>query len=240
MGSGVKPHRAGITFVSAGGGQSGGMTDNVANHGDPGVSCIGNGGRCVDLGGASGDPGQITTKVAIAYQAGDLVTLSFMARGNVGQRLAGELSAGFTFMAPMAFEYFTGGSFALASGSAGDTVFGLYAFDELQPNDPYAPYTMAFIGSEAGSAFFDILSFGGPGGPILDDVTVDIQAAAVPEPLVWAVMVLGLAGVGSTLRRRAERRGAARAYAARHVRRSTGTRPRRQQRARRRHWLPAD
>lgn len=47
-----------------------------------------------------------------------------------------------------------------------------------------------------------LLSFGFTGPLQIDDVVLDQAVAGVPEPTTWAMMILGFAMVGGTLRRR--------------------------------------
>jgi hypothetical protein len=51
------------------------------------------------------------------------------------------------------------------------------------------PVTLTFASGDSGT----------PYGPVVGGVSI---GSAVPEPAAWALMLIGLAGVGSTLRRR--------------------------------------
>jgi hypothetical protein len=62
---------------------------------------------------------------------------------------------------------------------------------------PYTPYTLHFTGASGQVAFTDL----GPAnqqGDLVDNVVV----STVPEPVTWAMMLVGLGGVGGVLRSR--------------------------------------
>ena len=69
------------------------------------------------------------------------------------------------------------------------------------PSQPYTKYTFHFTGTGS-----DTVSFGETNDPdydALDNIAVTSGVAAVPEPASWALMVLGVGGVGFGMRRRA-------------------------------------
>jgi hypothetical protein len=64
---------------------------------------------------------------------------------------------------------------------------------------PYTLYTLEFTGASGKVEFTDT----GPAtqqGDLLDNVSV--SSSAVPEPMTWALMLVGVAGVGGSLRAR--------------------------------------
>jgi len=93
--------------------------------------------------------------------------------------------------------------------SAGDFT-GVFGYDtslhtQGQPS-PWTSFSFNFTASSASTtlafeSFFPNAT--GPGsnfGALLDNVNVTV--AAVPEPTTWAMMILGMAGVGISMRRR--------------------------------------
>jgi uncharacterized protein (TIGR03118 family) len=60
------------------------------------------------------------------------------------------------------------------------------------------------VGNGGNGGLSDALYFtaGGPDAGLLGSISASAAAAAVPEPASWAIMILGLGGVGASLRRR--------------------------------------
>jgi len=66
------------------------------------------------------------------------------------------------------------------------------------PAQPYTRYSFTFVGTGA-----DLLTLGLRNDPSYDALdNVSISAGGVPEPATWAVMLLGILGVGAQLRMR--------------------------------------
>lgn len=64
----------------------------------------------------------------------------------------------------------------------------------------YLPYSFSFVGT--GSDSLSIGAVNSSGFYYVDGVTVEPAAAGVPEPATWALMLVGLGGIGAVLRRR--------------------------------------
>lgn len=178
-------------------------TVDVVNHGSFGINCAGGAGKCVDLDGSTGNAG-IMTSNPFAFDAGDIVTLTFQARGNDRGGALDTLTAGFSFLGATDGTSFSGGGFGAGGGAfLGATTLSFS--DTLASEDPYAAYTLGFTAASAGSLNVFINAAGGDNvGPILDNVGLDITApnGVIPEPATWAMMVLGFGGLGAMLRRR--------------------------------------
>ena len=158
----------------------------------------------VDLDGSGGVGGQLETKMSFNFDAGELVTLSFIASGNQRNATSDNLFGGFDFGAALptfAFIGFTGFDNATPTGAQ------LLGIDtSVAGFQPYTPYSLSFRALSSGSftAVFGTGSgLGGSDneGPIFDNVSI----TAVPEPGTWAMMILGFAGVGAALRNRRRR-----------------------------------
>lgn len=161
-------------------------------------------GSYVDLDGTSADGGTIITKAIFAFDAGDLVTMSFDASGNqLRQRLAADddIMAGFRFAgATPVHNYRLGGGFGdldLGSLTEAETSNGVVT----AWNSTWRTYTVSFKAGAAGSlqAFLGTNSDDNY-GPMVDNFRLTI-ASAVPEPVTWVMMVVGFGGVGVTFRR---------------------------------------
>lgn len=178
-------------------------TVDVVNHGSFGINCFGAAGRCVDLDGSTSNAG-IMRSGSFAFGAGDVVLLTFQARGNDRGGALDTLTAGFNFLAATDGTGVSGGGFGAGGGAfLGQT--SLSFSDTLASEDPYAAYTVAFTAANAGSLSVFFSAAGGDNlGPILDNVTLDIRSAngVIPEPGTWALMLLGFGGLGAMLRRR--------------------------------------
>lgn len=165
-------------------------------------------GSYVDLDGTSAAGGTIVTKAIFAFDAGDLVTMSFDASGNqLRQRLAADddIVAGFRFAgATPVHNYRLGGGFGdldLGSLTGAETSNGVVT----AWNSTWRTYTVSFKAGTAGSlqAFLGTNSDDNY-GPMVDNFRLTIASTA-PEPVTWAMMVLGFGGVGITFRRSRQR-----------------------------------
>lgn len=131
------------------------------------------GGQCVDLDGSSRDAGVLSRSFALT--GGTLYTLSFDLSGN---------KRGGTDDVTILF------------GSSSLVLTGLLAAQ------PYATYSLDFTPGADGTFDVSFANAGGDNvGALLDNVA--INAGVVPEPGTYALMLAGLAAVGSLARRRA-------------------------------------
>jgi hypothetical protein len=64
--------------------------------------------------------------------------------------------------------------------------------------DPFVTHTITFSTAASGHLVFTDLGPSNQQGNLLDNITL----ASVPEPATWAMMIMGLAGVGAALRNR--------------------------------------
>lgn len=180
-------------FASTGGG----TTDLVAD-GDFSIACFGS---CVDLDGSPG-PGQLTSLDSFAFNAGDLVRLTFDIGGSQRRSGSDNFFAGFTFgSATMLNDYgfnFSGSDIVVlpSTSTTAITTSSGVAFDA-----PFFTRSIFFTAGSAGSLNFNFGSDSADNvGPLLDNVSLEI-GAPVPEPATWAMMIFGFGLVGSALRR---------------------------------------
>ncbi|MGH6992997.1 MAG: PEPxxWA-CTERM sorting domain-containing protein [Caulobacteraceae bacterium] len=147
-------------------------TDLVSN-GTYGITCFGGAGGCVDLDGTTGSGNNPAgvLRSNAAFAAGSYI-LSFELSGN--QRGA---TAQTTSVSLGNFSH----SFTLASGA------------------PFATEDFNFA-TTGGNLTFTEHGPSDQQGNILDDVTLSLNSA-VPEPGAWALMILGIGGVGAALRK---------------------------------------
>jgi len=186
----------------------GGATDLIHTGNQFSIDCAGGSGACVDLDGSPG-PGELTSKAFFAFNAGDVVRLSYDLSGN--QRIGGsdDWYSGFTFAGltqinDYGFNYF---------GS--DNIVNDYLTTNISTSssdvlgDAFTTKSIFFTAGTAGSVQFFIGSGSVDNrGPILDNVTLSI-GGAVPEPATWAMMIMGFGVIGSAMRRRTRVRYAA-------------------------------
>lgn len=176
-----------------------GSVDLVNQTNSFGITCAG---ACVDLAGTPGF-GAITSK-SIAFNAGQLVTVSFTLSGNQRDLDTDDFFAGISFTPA------TSGFFNVISGPpsfdapgvqnmlegtpytesiVGDRAFLTYSYN-FTPSNAGA-FTMTYGASFAANDYI---------GPVVGDVLV--TGAAVPEPATWALMIGGFGLAGTALRRR--------------------------------------
>jgi hypothetical protein len=156
----------------------------------------------VDLDGTSG-PGAIESKLAYAFNAGDLVTLSLVAGGAQRGSQTDDLFVRLLFGASQQANNLTGTGYF--NGAFGNVVinptFTLPV--NIAGSAPFGPAALSFVAGSAGSFKFQIGTNSGNNiGPLLDSVQLDIGAGAVPEPATWAMMIAGFGLAGTAMRRR--------------------------------------
>jgi PEP-CTERM motif len=182
---------------------------DLIKSGDYGINCAGGSGSCVDLDGSKDIAGTLVSGL-YSFNPGDLITLSFDLSGN--QRGVGRLDgffAGFFFINPynLTSTNATGG--VLSPGPFLNFASANYAgtFGNVTPNAPFSTYTLTArtaIGGQLRALIGQDTRQPGANdnvGPILDNVRLSI-AGAVPEPATWAMMLVGFALIGTSMRRK--------------------------------------
>jgi hypothetical protein len=168
---------------------------------DYGIICAGGSGSCVDLSGTPG-PGGLISKLSYAFSAGDLVTLTFDISGN--QRTGAgddQFDAGFNLTGTV-HDYTLDGTYAHFVAFGGGDVSDLKVIVSGFANgNSFFTYVQSFRATTDGTAqiFFSTPEDGNI-GPLLDNVSLDITGGGVPEPATWAMLLLGMFGMGAMVR----------------------------------------
>ena len=177
-------------------------TVDLVKSGDFGITCAGGAGSCVDLDGSTGNSG-LTSSASYSFTAGDEVALSYLFSGNQRGGAADSFTAYLNIAASTSVS-----SWGYRSSFYGNVTFGpanttgfTLSVSSIGSADPFRDLEFFFVASEAGAVSFQFQDGGNDNvGVILDDVSLSI--AAVPEPSVWAMMILGFGAVGAAIRRR--------------------------------------
>jgi hypothetical protein len=169
-----------------------------------GITCAGGAGGCVDLDGSTSDAGVLNSTGIYAFGVGDVVTLAFSISGNQRGGASDTWQGQFDFGSLISlsnYGFSVNGS-PVNLGPA-DTTFYSLSSGSIGAAAPFSNYTMFFTAAEAGTLTFKFFTTGNDNvGPILDNVSLDVAAGAVPEPATWGMMIGGFALAGAAMRRR--------------------------------------
>ena len=177
-------------------------TVDLVRSGDFGITCAGGAGSCVDLDGSTGDAG-LTSSGSYAFNAGDRVGLSFLFSGNQRGGAVDFFRTRFDFASTVA------GVFGSESTTLGSQNYGAFNTSgalridifNIPSNFAMTDFEFYFIANNAGTVNFTFEDFGNDNiGVIIDNVVLDVTG--VPEPSVWAMMILGFGVVGAATRKR--------------------------------------
>lgn len=165
-------------------------------------------GNVLDING-TGASGLITSLASFAFNAGDVIALSFDLGGSQRGGAGDIFNTSFLFVGDTAYSDLSGTG--LYSGlSGGGTTSTLLESLFVTGTTPFTSSSIQFVAQNAGTLRF---SFGSPStdniGPLLDNIRLDVtgdpsptDVTAVPEPATWAMLVFGFAITGLVLRRR--------------------------------------
>jgi hypothetical protein len=175
-------------------------TVDLVRSGEFGITCR-SGNYCVDLDGTTGGAGALILTTPFAYEAGDIVTVSWWASGN--QR--GGANDGLGTLLTLGDDVsildvvVTIGDTDIPVGDL--TVDALFFEDGFAPTTPFRRYGWRFTAVADGSLELVFQDQGDDNwGVILDDVS--FTAAPIPEAVTWAMLIAGFGLVGATARRR--------------------------------------
>jgi hypothetical protein len=164
-------------------------------------------GNVLDING-TGASGLITTLASFAFNAGDVIALSFDLGGSQRNGLGDIFNTSFLFGGNTGYSGLSGtGLFSGLSGSAATSNLSNSIF--VSGATPFTSSSISFIAQNAGSLRF---SFSSPSddniGPLLDNISLEVTPGTTPsafspnpEPATWATMLLGFGLIGVAMRR---------------------------------------
>ena len=174
---------------------------SLFRNGSNGINCSG---LCVAFDGLD-FPSSITAKQTFSFVLGDVMRFSFDVSGN--QRSA-EVDNIFLrlmfgsaqqFTSYSSFFGFPGGSTSPGSFASTFTI----ARSGIAQTAPFANFWLEFTAATSGSVQYALGSNSVDGfGPVVDNVLVTRNAAVVPEPSAWTMILAGLCVLSSVARRR--------------------------------------
>lgn len=180
------------------------VTGNVdlVKSGNFGITCSGS---CVDLDGSSG-PGRITSLQSFAFAAGDVVRYTISMSGNQRNGSSDGFYLGFDFGGSTSLLNYgynfanLGGTDQIVLSTVTPAISTSYT---IAGNEGFGNYSLFFTAGSAGTLQFYVGTNSADNiGPLADSVKLTIDAAAVPEPAAWAMMLAGFGLVGAAMRRR--------------------------------------
>lgn len=181
-------------------------TVDLIRSGDAGITCAGGSGSCVDLDGSTGTPGEIISKSAFAFDAGDAVTIRFNASGSQRSSVSDFLLFTLNFTTPTTWSSY---SADFAGNTFGSVVplfvgSGFGTGRNIGGSEGWSGYIFTFIATNAGSFRLSLGTTSGDNiGPVIDNVGITkLGSTVVPEPGTYALMLTGLALLGGVARRR--------------------------------------
>jgi hypothetical protein len=179
-----------------------GTVDLIAS-GDYGIDCVGGTGACVDLNGSSNESSRLDV-ASFNFLANTEYTFSFDLSGNQRGGPDNNWFVGVSYDANNVYNFFRlGGAFGnfdvlQGFGTTGSSTGGITA-----SATPFQTYSIGFSLQNAGAATFYIgSSDASNAGPIIDNLVVTGDTAAVPEPASWAMLITGFGLIGAAARRR--------------------------------------
>lgn len=190
-----------LSYASFANWEVGEGTVDLIRSGQFGITCR-SGNYCVDLDGSTFAAGALSLNAPIAFDAGDLITVSWWLSGNQrnGQVDGFEalVSIGETPMAFTELVVTIAGVDIPAADAFGNALF----FEDGIPGQRgYLRYGWQFRAGAAGELSLSFQNAGGDNvGTILDDVNI---RSVIPEPASWALLIAGFGMVGAAARRRA-------------------------------------
>ena len=170
-----------------------------------GIACSG-GSRCLDLDGSStGGPTRLST-ASYAFAAGDTVRFALDLSGNQRGGADDDYQLGFQFGGNVLLSNRGYNFFGSDVNFGGSSISGFGVSTGISSGDPFARRSVFFTALQAGSVTFSLSTLSADDfGPIVDNVSIDLTNAGVPEPATWAMMIGGMGVAGGALRRRAKR-----------------------------------
>ena len=121
--------------------------------------------------------------------------------GGVAVHLLSGLKAGKTYYLSLLVggDNRPGSPYVLNGAVNGGSLFSYAGVDLARGTNPGTPLTYAFQAQAGANTLRFSQASVTQGSPIIDNVTI---STGVPEPMTWALMILGFGGAGAMLRRR--------------------------------------
>ena len=121
--------------------------------------------------------------------------------GGVAFHLLSGLTAGRTYNVSLLVtgDNRPGSAYVLKGDANGSALFTYNGADLARGTNPGTTLNYSFQAQSGANSLRFFQASQTEGSPIIDNITV---SAAVPEPMTWALMILGFGGAGAMLRRR--------------------------------------
>lgn len=179
-----------------------GSVDLVAT-GNFGITCAGGVGACVDLNGSTNQTSRLEV-ASFNFLANTEYTFSFDLSGNQRGTPDNSWFVGVDYDAGNVYNFFRlGGAFGNFDFFEGFGTIGSSTGGTTASATPFQTYSIGFSLKNAGAATFYIGSNDvSNAGPIVDNLLITGESAAVPEPASWAMLITGFGLVGAVARRR--------------------------------------
>lgn len=165
---------------------------------DYGIACSGS---CVDLDGTTG-PGTLTSRSSFAFNAGDVIRLSYDLSGSQRSAASDSWFSGFTFGSATQLNNYGFNYFGTDQVVGNFNTSSITTSSSLAGNTPFSTRSLFFTAGNSGTLHFNVGTNSADNvGPVLDNVRLDVSNP-VPEPATWAMMIVGFGVVGASMRRR--------------------------------------
>ena len=168
-----------------------------------GIACA-SGAKCLDLDGSgTGGPTRLTSNNSFSFSAGDTVVFSLDVGGNQRVGTSDNYGLGISFNGNTMLNNYGFNFFGTDVDFGPAFISGFGTAAAINSDEPFARRSLYFTAAESGSFSFSFDTTSADDfGPIVDNLSVDLNPGAVPEPASWVMMIAGMGLAGGALRRR--------------------------------------